>query len=522
MPNLMLRTAGLVGDYQVRLTLQDDPVAMVRATVKLTNRSAVRIERSQREILLTDTKHQPLEGMLFTAQTGPNSGHAFVAANGATLFYFQNFTALGPYVSHTGGQLDSCVGVEWPALGLSLPQGEEPLPKAATVVLSDTFMRVTGNSDRGEATRAIEFLDGMAWVYHKTAPAPGKWFDWARLAGRTLDSLCKSRQCIRKVQGKTFLNAYVGSDDKPPESMVQGALEVPMVEYEQWALSSHPLMHRLSGNLTAFYLKELSTMARWLPGERFTTEDRGEEQQTDRMDSWYLMHTMMNLARLAELGKGPEKKLFFDSLEYLIRVAAHFEHDWPVFYDRKSLRVLKREVKEGLGGERDAAGLYAHVMLQAWDLTADRRYLDEAETAACKLTGLGFGMLYQTNNTMFTAVALARLWKATGNSLYRELGFVCMGSVLSHLWLWEPVRPGNPWSTYMGVPPLHDAPYIAPSKKLKFSLQAGPISPKWETRFLHRSWIYWSNTASNSPEGRITISLRSYLHRHCARHRVKA
>jgi len=463
MPNLTLRTACLVGDYQVRLSLQEDPVPMARTTVRITTRDAVKLEYSQREVLLTDVRHDPLEeGMLFTAQTGPTAGHAFVAANGATLFYFQNLTALGPYTSHTGAELASCVGVEWPAIGLSLPQGEKPLPRKTTVVISDAFLRVTGNSDRGDATRALEFMDGLAWVYHKTAPPPGKWFDWARLASRTLDTLAKSKQCLRKIQGKTFFNAYVGSDDKPPESMVQGALEVPMVEYEEWMLSSHPLTQRLAGNLTAFYLKELSTIARWLPGERFEKEDRGEEQQAERMDSWYLMHTMMNLGRLAELGKAPEKKLFLDSLEYLIRVAAHFGHDWPVFYDRKTLRVFKREVKEGLGGERDAAGLYAHVMLQAWDLTADRRYLDEAEAAATKLTGLGFGVLYQTNNTTFTAVALARLWRATGNSLYRELSFVCMGSVLSHLWMWEPARPGNPWSTYMGLPPLHDAPYIAP------------------------------------------------------------
>jgi hypothetical protein len=126
---------------------------------------------------------------------------------------------------------------------------------------------------------------------------------------------------------------------------------------------------------------------------------------------------------------------------------AHFQHDWPIFYHRETLRVLKREVRDGLVGERDAAGLYAHVMLQAWHLTADRRYLDEAEAAASKLTGLGFGTLYQTNNTILTGVALARLWKATGNSLYRELSFVCMASGLSHLWMWEPARPGISWST---------------------------------------------------------------------------
>ncbi|MEK7953289.1 hypothetical protein [Luteolibacter soli] len=462
-PNFVLKTACLVGDYEIRLRLTEDPVPMARATVRVTTRQPAKLDPSAREILATDLRHRPLdEGLLFTTQTGSNSGHAFVAANDATVFYFQNLTALGPYSALTGANLRGCVGVEWPALGLCLPSGERPLPKGVTVVISDAFLRVTGSSDRGEATRAVEFLEGLAWAYRKTAPPPGKWFDWTRAAERILAELGKSRACVRKIRGKAFLNAYVGSDDKPPESMVQAAVQVALCEYEGWQLEPHPLMKRLEGNLEAFFLKDLGTMARWLPGEKFLKTDRGEEQETERMDSWYLLHTMMNLGRLAASGKKAEQKLFLECLEYTIKTAHHFQHDWPVFYHRKTLKVLKREVAEGLGGERDAAGLYAHVMLQAWDLTADRRYLGEAEAAASKLTGLGFGMLYQTNNTVHTAVALARLWKATGNSLYRELSLVCMASVLSHLWMWEPARPGNSWSTYMGLPPLHDAPYIAP------------------------------------------------------------
>jgi hypothetical protein len=262
------------------------------------------------------------------------------------------------------------------------------------------------------------------------------------------------------------------------------------VEYEAWRLEPHPLMQRLAGNLEPFYSKELRAMGRWLPGEPFHSAEQNEEAEAERMDSWYLLHTMMNLGRLAELGKRAEKKLFFDSLDYVMRAAAHFKHDWPVFYHRKTLRAIKREVKDGLGGERDAAGLYAHVMLQAWQLTADRKYLDEAEAAAAKLEGLGFGMLYQTNNTVTAAVALARLWKATGNTLYKDLGLVCMASVLSHLWLWEPARPGNTWSTYMALPPLHDAPYVAPYE---------------EAEVLATSRAYLEEMGSEAPESLVEL-----------------
>jgi hypothetical protein len=461
-PQLTLRTSGLLGNYETVVRLGVDPFPNLRATVRLTTVNPVKLNLASREVILTDARHRPLkEGLLFTTQTGPTAGQAFVAAKCSTLFYFQNLSALATYTALTGTSLESAVGVDWPEIGLQLPAGSEPLPKGASLVISDVFLRVTAGIE-GEAKRAIEFMDGMAWAYRNCVDQAGPWFDWAEVAARTVKALRKSKDCLRKIQGSYYLNAYVGSDYKPPESMVQAAIRVPLVEYEGWLLKAQPLARSLAGNLQPFFLKELGSMARWLPGEKFLRDSPSEEEEAERMDSWYLLHTMMNLGRLAELGKSSERKLFLDCLDYVVRVARHFHYDWPVFYHRKTLEVLKREKGEGQGGEQDAAGLYAHVMVQAWQITADRKYLQEAEASAAKLSGLGFGVLYQTNNTVFTAFALARLWKQTGNALYRDLSFVCVGSVLSHLWMWEPSRPGHTWRTFMGLPPLHDAPYIAP------------------------------------------------------------
>ena len=38
----------------------------------------------------------------------------------------------------------------------------------------------------------------------------------------------------------------------------------------------------------------------------------------------------------------------------------------------KTLEIIKAETKPGEGGEHDVAGLYAHVMLQAWKLTKQK------------------------------------------------------------------------------------------------------------------------------------------------------
>ena len=61
-----------------------------------------------------------------------------------------------------------------------------------------------------------------------------------------------------------------------------------------------------------------------------------------------------------------------------------------VFYDLDSFEVIKAESRPGAGGENDVAGQYVHLMMQAWDLTKDDRYLHEAEAAARTLAGLGF------------------------------------------------------------------------------------------------------------------------------------
>jgi hypothetical protein len=63
----------------------------------------------------------------------------------------------------------------------------------------------------------------------------------------------------------------------------------------------------------------------------------------------------------------------------------------------------------GKGGEHDVPGLYAHVMLQGYELSHEKRYLAEAEKAASRLKGSGLHLLYQTNNTLLSGVVLARL-----------------------------------------------------------------------------------------------------------------
>lgn len=477
---------GEVGKYTVRLGFSKEGLSAFHLETSVVPAKAVRWPAGARDVCLMNARFEPLEeGMVYTHQTGPTAGQTFVSALDTFVFYFQNLTTLGPFSRLADVKLDGCVGVEWPELGLCLPGGSQLLPAGRKIVLSDTYLRTHPGPVDTEPVISLRFLDDLYATYLAIRRPDPTWYDWQDKAAQTVADLSRSKYCSRKVRGGTFMNAYVGSSDKPPESMVQAALLVPLLEYEGWLGKPLPLVKRLGGALGAFFNEKLGCPVRWLPGCKFLKDVPGEEEVAGRMDSWYLFHTLMNLGRLAGFGRERDRELFIGSLAYAIRTAHHFKYDWPVFFDMESLKVEKEETERGGGGEQDAAGLYAHVMMQAWSLTREAVYLKEAEAAARKLTGLGFGVLYQTNNTMFGAVALAWLWKETGNALYKDLSFVSMGSILSHLWLWEPDAPGRSWRTFMGLPPLHDAPYIAAYEEAEIHATAaaylealGPETPE--------------------------------------------
>lgn len=454
---------GGLGKYHVQGTFLKGAPPMLRLTTALTPGEPVRITAAPRDLCVFEGSLDPYhgEGRLFTCQTGSTAGQAFFSAlekGGATFFYFQNLSGLKDYFRRTGAKPGGCVGGEWPEAGFILPLGENPLEAGAAVTIADAFVAVQAGLHNGDADAALMFVNSLARIY-PLLPAPDWEFqDWPELAKATLRSLAGSPDCTRLVEGKRFVEAYVGSTYKPPESMVQGALIVPLMEYAEWRGMEIPLLEELKHAPDSFYDSKLKVPVRWLAGVEFTKAECSEEERRFRMDSWYLLHTLMNLGRMAELGMDNARAVFFHSLPALMKVARHFKYDWPVFYDQRNLKVSKEETAEGQGGEQDASGLYVHVMLQAWILTHKQEYLEEAEAAALKLDGLAFGTLYQTNNTVFGAVALARLWRATGKTLYRDLGIVSIASTFSHLWLWNL---GKDTRTYMALPPLHDAPYVA-------------------------------------------------------------
>lgn len=412
-----------------------------------------------RGIVHTDERKANGEILFFT-QTYPASG---------TIFYFQNFTSLNPYFERTHTAPSGAVGGRWPELGFSLPVVDgSPLPEGEPIVIADAIVRFSTDLPETDGEIARLFLDMYADIYLAIPRPPTMHRDWTRRIDETVRDLTHSPECSVRIDGQRYLRAYVGADDQPPESMVQLAVLVPLVEYSQASGTSFPLIDDLKATLPAFFDKALGTIVRWLPGAEDMISGKEEHQGSTIMDSWYLYHTCLNLSRLASLGDGSARTLFLDSAPYCIRVAQHFRYHWPVFYDLQSLEPVKAETRPGRGGEHDVAAQYAHVMLQAYDLSGNEYYLDEARNAVETLDGLGFRLGYQFNNTSFGAGALLRLWRETGKEIYRELSHVCLANIFRNVWLWEcNYGHAKHYHTFMGVAPLQNANYLALFEELE-------------------------------------------------------
>ena len=412
------------------------------------------------------------EGMIHARQVGPRSGLLYFSLTrprGGSALYFQNLTSLNDYARLTETSLADTVGGDWPELGFALPATTETALEAGQdMVISDAYVMFNRSAPGDDLEMAQQFLEMLAQIFLVLPRPKTEYIDWLALAKKSLRDLNGSEKCWSEVRGRRYLNAYVGDYDSPPESMVQLTVLLPLLEYAEWGGPEIPITGELLAGLPRFYDEKAGVVGRWLPSAANKLDGSEPQKKPEVMDSWYLFHTLLNISRLALHGDKAAQKLFLDSMEYCIRLGRKFEYHFPVFYDIYTMEILKPETEEGQGGEHDVAGLYAHVMLQAHQLTKEDRYLEEAKKAARTLKGLGFNLFYQANETLFGAGALLRLWKETGEEEFLQLSYLSLANTFNNMWLWEcDYGYAKDYRTFFALFPLKDAPYTAVYEELE-------------------------------------------------------
>ena len=457
-----------MGTFEVRLQFPEKEQPFLRYTTILKPAAPLLFPFWPRDMVICgEAGHSgKLKGTVHFGQTGTRSGLQYLSLDqpkSGSLLYMQNLTALNDYCQATGISLADVVGGQWPELGFALPPTKDkPLPAGKHIVISDAFLAFSPENPKDELACAKLFMDMLAAIYIHLPRPDTKYHDWPDILDKGLYDLENNHGCWSHAGGHDYLNAYVCDYDTPPELMVQLAVLLPLLDYKHWSKKDLPVIKTIKEGIDAFYDDKIKTVVRWLPSLAKDLDGSEEQLKPNVMDSWYLHHPLLNLSRMALKGDADAKTLFLNSLDFTVKVARHFNYEWPVFYNMETLEVVKAETKPGKGGEKDVAGLYAHVMLQAWELTKENKYLLEAKKAAKSLQGKGFELFYQANNTAFSANALLRLYKETKEQLYLDIAYLCLANIVKNFHLWEcNYGYAKDYATFFGVFPLSDAPYTA-------------------------------------------------------------
>lgn len=466
---LSINLTASIGHYQVKLQFPDREKVVIRYTTTLITTAPMLVPFWPRDLVITDPEESKndAEGTILITQEGTRSGLQYFTIDkpesGAVL-YFQNLTALNDYAQATETSMGGVVGGSWPEIGFALPPTlkGKPVPAHKELVLSDAFLAFSPDHPKNEMDQARQFLNLLADIYLHVPKPVTQYQDWLNIVDKGLHDLEFSHGCWSHGAEQDYLNAYVADYTTPPELMVQLAVLLPLTDYHDWCDTDLPAIIKIKNGLNAFYNIELKTVVRFLPALAKELDGKEEQLKPNVMDSWYLHHPLLNLGRLAIRGDKQAKKLFLDSLDFAIRVARHFNYEWPVMYNMKTLEVVKAETQPGKGGEKDVAGLYSLVMLHAWQLTKENKYLLEAKKAAKTLQGKGFNLFYQANNTAFGANAMLWLFKETKEQVYLDLAYLCIANIFKNFQLWDcNYGYAENYPTFFAMFPLNDAPYTA-------------------------------------------------------------
>ena len=498
------------GHHMLHVTTQADTLPCLRFTARLNPAAQLLIPFQPRDVYPLGRDDDPLDahGKVEAAQRGLNSGivyfHLDEPAFGSVL-YFQNLTAMNDWFVATRTTPDTAVGGVWPELGYLPPTPAQtgtpvvdPLPADTEVTVSDAIVVFHDDVARDEQDSALLFLQMQGVAYRLLKLPSTAYRDWVARSERTICDLDTAPEATIRHYGHRYFHPYTATEY--PDIMVQMSLLSAIRNFADWKGEPIPLADEIQAGLGKFYDTKLKTMRRYLPNV-------GKDKDKDAVDSWYLYHPLLNLGHLALDGDAKAKRLFTASLDFAILAARHFDYAWPIQFKVTDFSVIVAARNDDGLGQTDVGGLYAYVMLQAFQLTDDKRDLDEARRAIDAARGMRFELNYQANLTAWGAAACMRLWRVTNEGYYLRQSYVYLASFLHNSALWESrIEGAAHYSNFFGVTCLHDGPYMAIYECFdsfaafeRYLKDSGPdldpaarmLISEYCKYALHRAWFYY-------------------------------
>jgi len=460
-----LRVSSALGEHVIAFQTGEDALEHLRVTVRFMPAVPIVMPFVPRDLYPLDASDDALgaTGRIEATQRGLNAGVLYFRIDEpdfGNVLYFQNLSAMNGYYRATGTKPDEAVGVEWPELGYLLPTPPQsgtpqinPLEPGVEVTLSDAILVFRHEAPSEERESARQFLQMLGTAYKMLELPQAEYRDWVERSERTLRDLDEAPEATIRHYGHRYIHPYTASEY--PDVMVQMSLVSAIHDWGKWSSEPRPLEEEFKAGLERFYDPELKTLRRYLPNV-------GDDKDADAVDSWYLYHPLLNLAKLALDGDADARQLFLKSVDFGIRAAHHFQYKWPVQYKVTDFSVITQTADADGRGQTDVGGIYAWVMLQAFELTDDKRFLDEARAALDAAMGLRFNVNYQANLTAWGAAACMRLWRVTNEQVYLEQSYVYLASFFHNSIIWQSeIDLAVHYKTFMGVTCLQDAPYTA-------------------------------------------------------------
>jgi hypothetical protein len=454
-----------LGRHDISFVSNSDQLERMRVTVRFTPKHPMLIPFHPRDLYPLDANDDPLgtKGVVEAGQRGLNGGLLYFRIEEPSfgnVLYFQNLTAMNDFYLATRTKPDGAVGGVWPELGYLMPSPpqsgtppSDPLEAGKEVTLSDAILVFRHDAPPYERESARQFLQMLGAAYKMLDLPPTAYRDWIDRSNRTLKDLETAPDATVRHYGHTYVHPYTAAEY--PDIMVQMSLVSALHDWSKWLGEPLAFKDALQAGVGKFYDKKLKTLRRYLPNV-------GGDKDADAVDSWYLYHPLMNLANLALDGDEDARKLLLSSLDYAVKAAQHFKYEWPVQFKVTDFTVITETAEADGRGQTDVGGIYAWVMLQAYELTDEKRFLDEAEAAIKATIGLRFNLNYQANLTAWGAAACMRLWRVTNRDVYLSQSYVYLGSFFHNSVLWQSrLGHASKYETFMAVTCLQDAPYMA-------------------------------------------------------------
>ncbi|CAH0357153.1 hypothetical protein [Sphingobium sp. CECT 9361] len=462
---IRLSVDSAIGVQTVILRTNDIDLSLLRVTTTLIPATALLVPYFPRDLYPLGDDDDPMnaDGRVEAAQRGLNAGlcyfHLDEPSFGSVL-YLQNLTALNDYFAATDTKPDAAVGGEWPELGYLPPTPPQsgtpptnPLPAGKTVTMSDALLVFHDDSACDEQDSARRFLQLLGAAYRQIDPPTTEYRDWVWRAGKTLHDLETAPEATIRHYGHTYIHPYTASEY--PDIMVQMSIVAALRDYAAWTTRDIPFGTALENGLGKFHDRTLKTMRRYLPNV-------GKDKDKLAVDSWYLYHPLLNLGHLALDGDARAKRLFNGSLGLAVKAARHFHYAWPIQFKVDSFDVIVEARNDDGLGQTDVGGIYAYVMVQAYELTGEQSYLLEARRAIDAAKDMRFELNYQANLTAWGAAACMRLWRITDEEYYLHQGYVYLASFFHNCVIWESeIANASKYKVFLGATCLHDAPYMA-------------------------------------------------------------